>query len=131
VNGAQELLPVRIVLAEDGRVTILESEDVLPLDADVHSAPGSSNQDLRGMKLRYQGGDSMSNHKPIFVLLPLLLLRQLNMSDFVIPAKAGIQAGAGCRITSGMTALAYLVAALIFFQWMSSVLQGRSPHSVQ
>jgi hypothetical protein len=35
------------------------------------------------------------------------------MSGFVIPAEAGIQAGAGCRIKSGMTALAYLVAVLI------------------
>jgi hypothetical protein len=34
-----------------------------------------------------------------------LLLRQSNMSGFVIPAEAGIQAGAGCRIESGMTAL--------------------------
>jgi superoxide reductase len=35
------------------------------------------------------------------------------MSGFVIPAEAGIQAGAGCRIKSGMTALAYLDAGLI------------------
>jgi hypothetical protein len=43
------------------------------------------------------------------------------MSGFVIPAEAGIQAGAGCPrivvrgrlIKSGMTALAYLVAGLI------------------
>jgi hypothetical protein len=42
-----------------------------------------------------------------------LLLRQFNMSGFVIPAEAGIQAGTGCRITSGMTALAYLDAGLI------------------
>jgi hypothetical protein len=35
------------------------------------------------------------------------------MSGFVIPAEAGIQAGAGCRIESGMTALAYLDAGLI------------------
>jgi hypothetical protein len=43
----------------------------------------------------------------------MLFLRQLNMSGFVIPAEAGIQAGAGCRIKSGMTALAYLDAGLI------------------
>jgi hypothetical protein len=42
-----------------------------------------------------------------------LLLRQLNMSGFVIPAEAGIQGGAGCRIKSGMTASAYLVAGPI------------------
>jgi hypothetical protein len=35
------------------------------------------------------------------------------MSGFVIPAEAGIQAGAGCRIASGVRALAYLVASLI------------------
>jgi hypothetical protein len=35
------------------------------------------------------------------------------MSGFAIPAEAGIQGGAGCRITSGMAALAYLVAGLI------------------
>ena len=43
------------------------------------------------------------------------------MSGFLIPAEAGIQAGAGCPrivvrgrlITSGMTALAYLDAGLI------------------
>jgi hypothetical protein len=46
-------------------------------------------------------------------LVSFLLLRQLNMSGFVIPADAGIQAGAGCQIKSGMTALAYLVAGLI------------------
>jgi hypothetical protein len=50
-----------------------------------------------------------------------LLLRQLNLSGFVVPAEAGIQGGAGCprigvrgrRIKSGMTALAYLVAGQI------------------
>ena len=31
----------------------------------------------------------------------------------VIPAKAGIQKGTGCRIKSGMTGLSYLVAGLI------------------
>jgi len=33
--------------------------------------------------------------------------------DIVIPAKAGIQVGTGCRIKSGMTELDYLVARLI------------------
>jgi hypothetical protein len=65
MNVAHELRPVRILLAEDGLVTVLEAEDFSPLDADVRSAPGSSNQDLRGMKLRYQGKDSMSNNIPI------------------------------------------------------------------
>jgi hypothetical protein len=31
----------------------------------------------------------------------------------VIPAKTGIQAGTGCRIKSGMTALVTLIAGLI------------------
>jgi hypothetical protein len=43
----------------------------------------------------------------------LLSLRQSNMSGLVIPAEAGIQAGAGCRIESGMTALAYLDVGLM------------------
>ena len=34
--------------------------------------------------------------------------------NIVIPAKAGIQEGPGCRIKSGMTELDYLVASLIF-----------------
>jgi hypothetical protein len=33
--------------------------------------------------------------------------------NIVIPAKAGIQVGTGCRIKSGMTELVYLVARLI------------------
>ena len=33
--------------------------------------------------------------------------------NIVIPAKAGIQVGTGCRIKSGMTELDYLVARLI------------------
>jgi hypothetical protein len=33
--------------------------------------------------------------------------------NIVIPAKAGIQVGTGCRIKSGMTELPYLVAGLI------------------
>jgi len=33
--------------------------------------------------------------------------------NIVIPAKAGIQVGTGCRIKSGMTELEYLVARLI------------------
>ena len=33
--------------------------------------------------------------------------------NIVIPAKAGIQMGTGCRIKSGMTELAYLIARLI------------------
>ena len=33
--------------------------------------------------------------------------------NIVIPAKAGIQEGTGCRIKSGMTELYYLVARLI------------------
>ena len=33
--------------------------------------------------------------------------------NVVIPAKAGIQAGTGCRIKSGMTELACLIAGLI------------------
>jgi len=33
--------------------------------------------------------------------------------NIVIPAKAGIQEGTGCRIKSGMTELDYLVARLI------------------
>jgi len=33
--------------------------------------------------------------------------------NIVIPAKAGIQAGTGCRIKSGMTELDYLIARLI------------------
>ena len=36
-----------------------------------------------------------------------LLLRQLNILNIVIPAKAGIQEGTGCRIKSGMTELDY------------------------
>jgi len=46
---AHEHYSVSIFLAEDGLVTILEAEDVSTLDADVRSAPGSSNQDHRGM----------------------------------------------------------------------------------
>jgi len=34
--------------------------------------------------------------------------------NIVIPAKAGIQEGTGCRIKSGMTELDYLVARLIY-----------------
>jgi len=34
--------------------------------------------------------------------------------NIVIPAKAGIQEGTGCRIKSGMTELDYLIARLIF-----------------
>ena len=34
--------------------------------------------------------------------------------NIVIPAKAGIQVGTGCRIKSGMTELDYLVARLIY-----------------
>ena len=33
--------------------------------------------------------------------------------NIVIPAKAGIQVGTGCRIKSGMTELDYLIARLI------------------
>jgi len=33
--------------------------------------------------------------------------------NIVIPAKAGIQEGTGCRIKSGMTELDYLIARLI------------------
>jgi len=33
--------------------------------------------------------------------------------NIVIPAKAGIQVGTGCRIKSGMTELEYLIARLI------------------
>jgi hypothetical protein len=33
--------------------------------------------------------------------------------NIVIPAKAGIQVGTGCRIKSGMTELDYLVARLM------------------
>jgi len=36
--------------------------------------------------------------------------------NIVIPAKAGIQEGTGCRIKSGMTELDYLVARLIVRQ---------------
>ena len=34
--------------------------------------------------------------------------------NIVIPAKAGIQEGTGCRIKSGLTELDYLIARLIF-----------------
>jgi len=34
--------------------------------------------------------------------------------NIVIPAKAGIQEGTGCRIKSGMTELDYLIARLIY-----------------
>ena len=33
--------------------------------------------------------------------------------NIVIPAKAGIQVGTGCRIKSGMTELDYLIAGVI------------------
>jgi hypothetical protein len=52
----------------------------------------------------------------------VLLLRQSNMSGFVIPAEAGIQAGAGCPIESGMTALAYLHAGLIIIESLHGLL---------
>jgi hypothetical protein len=53
--------------------------------------------------------------------MDILLLRQLSISKNVIPAKAGIQAGTGCRIKacpgldpgSGITRLAYFIAGLI------------------
>jgi len=40
--------------------------------------------------------------------------------NIVIPAKAGIQVGTGCRIKSGMTELDYLVARLISTQTLTS-----------
>jgi len=45
---------------------------------------------------------------PFFCIAPAT--KYLNV---VIPAKAGIQAGTGCRIKSGMTGLACLIAGLI------------------
>jgi hypothetical protein len=45
--------------------------------------------------------------------MPVVLTRQLNTSMVVIPAEAGIQKGPGCRIKSGMTDVAYLIAGLI------------------
>ena len=41
----------------------------------------------------------------------------------VIPAKAGIQKGAGCRIKSGMTGCGYLVAGLV-----NNTLKKHPPH---
>jgi hypothetical protein len=43
----------------------------------------------------------------------IILNRQLNAPMIVIPAKAGIQAGSGCRIKSGMTEFVPLIAGLI------------------
>jgi len=43
----------------------------------------------------------------------MVLTRQLNTLMGVIPAKAGIQKGPGCRIKSGMTDVAYLIAGAI------------------
>jgi len=45
--------------------------------------------------------------------------------NIVIPAKAGIQVGTGCRIKSGMTQLPYLVAGLITHD--SSMAPSRFP----
>ena len=43
--------------------------------------------------------------------------------NIVIPAKAGIQEGTGCRIKSGMTELDYLVARLILMGTGKSFIQ--------
>jgi len=45
---------------------------------------------------------------PFFIITPAI--KYLNI---VIPAKAGIQEGTGCRIKSGITELDYLIARLI------------------
>jgi len=49
--------------------------------------------------------------------------------NIVIPAKAGIQEGTGCRIKSGMTELDYLIARLIIdvTPWINIILyaEGR------
>jgi aspartyl-tRNA(Asn)/glutamyl-tRNA(Gln) amidotransferase subunit C len=42
-----------------------------------------------------------------------LIAPAIKYPNIVIPAKAGIQVGTGCRIKSGMTELPYLVAGLI------------------
>jgi len=56
--------------------------------------------------------------------------------NIVIPAKAGIQEGTGCRIKPGMTELDYLIARLIlqiYDQFMSLLIyedfRSRSKHA--
>jgi len=47
------------------------------------------------------------------ITFPVVITPAIKYLNIVIPAKAGIQVGTGCRIKSGMTELDYLVARLI------------------
>ena len=46
----------------------------------------------------------------------MIITPAIKYLNIVIPAKAGIQVGTGCRIKSGMTELDYLIARLICYQ---------------
>ena len=50
----------------------------------------------------------------VFVKSLFNITQAIKYLNIVIPAKAGIQVGTGCRIKSGMTELDYLVARLIY-----------------
>jgi len=56
--------------------------------------------------------------RPILVLtISPVITPAIKYLNIVIPAKAGIQVGTGCRIKSGMTELDYLIARLILYQF--------------
>jgi len=51
--------------------------------------------------------------KQLYQHIPIGITPAIKYLNIVIPAKAGIQEGTGCRIKSGMTELDYLIARLI------------------
>ena len=51
----------------------------------------------------------------------MIITPAIKCLNIVIPAKAGIQVGTGCRIKSGMTELDYLVARLIIYFSLQSL----------
>jgi len=50
---------------------------------------------------------------PRLLMAAIYITPAIKYPKSVIPAKAGIQKSTGCRIKSGMTKLAYLIAGLI------------------
>jgi len=56
----------------------------------------------------------------------MIITPAIKYLNIVIPAKAGIQVGTGCRIKSGMTELDYLIARLIY----GKTFRFSAPHSV-
>ena len=55
----------------------------------------------------------MFNKNDFLYLILSYITSAIKYLNIVIPAKAGIQVGTGCRIKSGMTELDYLIARLL------------------